>query len=101
MAAGRPIVASDVPVVREVLCDGDNALLVPAEEPKAWASAVQRLHDDPKLCRHLGRHAAADARRYTWKVRGQQILEFAQAVTANDECRLSGSHRERFAGRAV
>jgi glycosyltransferase involved in cell wall biosynthesis len=82
MAAARPIVASDVPVVREVLSDGENALLVPPDDPPAWAAAIQRLRTDPALSRRLARQAAADARRYTWDCRGRHIVDFLDTVTA-------------------
>ena len=42
LALGRPIIASDLPSIREVLTDGDTALLVPAGDPHALATA----HDE-------------------------------------------------------
>ena len=37
MAVGRPVVTADTPAVREVLRDGVDALLVPADDPAALA----------------------------------------------------------------
>lgn len=54
MAAGRPIVTADTPGVREVLSDGENAILVPAADPAALAAAMSRLAGDPGLRSRLG-----------------------------------------------
>jgi glycosyltransferase involved in cell wall biosynthesis len=54
LAAGRPVVASRVGVVPEVLVHGESALLVPAGEPGALAEAVARLLDDHGLGLRLG-----------------------------------------------
>jgi glycosyltransferase involved in cell wall biosynthesis len=82
MAAARPIVASDVPVIREILVDGHNALLVPPEDPAAWAAALERLSADPALATRLATQAASDARSYTWEGRGERIASFLEAVPA-------------------
>jgi glycosyltransferase involved in cell wall biosynthesis len=48
-ACGRPIVATDVPGCREIARAGLNALLVPVDDARALADAVQRLANDPAL----------------------------------------------------
>jgi glycosyltransferase involved in cell wall biosynthesis len=48
-AAGRPIVATDVPGCREVAVQDVNALLVPIDDPAALAAALARLARDPAL----------------------------------------------------
>jgi glycosyltransferase involved in cell wall biosynthesis len=53
MQAGLPIVASDVPGNRELLHDGEDALLVPREVP-AVAEALRRLAGSPELRARLG-----------------------------------------------
>lgn len=47
-ALGLPIVASDLPVLREVVDDGRNGLLVPAQDPAALAAGIQQILDDDK-----------------------------------------------------
>ena len=59
MAAGRPIVASDLPSIREVLRDGVNALLVPPGDPVAMAAAIARLLGDRALAARLAARRAA------------------------------------------
>lgn len=57
---GRPIVASDIDGVREVLRDGETGLLVPPARPAALAAAVGRLLEDPALAARLGAAARAE-----------------------------------------
>ncbi len=59
-ACGRGIVASDHPGCRELVTDGRNGLLVPAEDAVALADALQRLAGDAALRRRLGAAARAD-----------------------------------------
>ena len=80
MAAARPIVASDLPAVREVLRDGENALLVPPEDPTALAAALRRVRTDRELANRLAAQAASDVRAYTWEARGTRILEFLRQL---------------------
>jgi glycosyltransferase involved in cell wall biosynthesis len=75
MAAGKAIVASDLPVLREVLADGRNSLLVPAEDDDAWVDALRRLATDVDLRRCLGQTAQEDfLGRYTWDARAKAIM---------------------------
>src|SRR5439155_14486687 len=60
MAAGRPIVASDLPSSREILRDGENALLVPPGDAGALAASLRRVLGDDGLARRLAA-AAWDA----------------------------------------
>jgi glycosyltransferase involved in cell wall biosynthesis len=76
MAAARPIIASDMPVVREILRDGETALLVPPLDVAAWVAALRRLEGDPELAARLGRQALAQVReRHTWNARARGVLD--------------------------
>lgn len=75
MAAGKPIIASDLPHVREVLRHEGTALLMPAEDMDAWVAAVKRL-EDPLLASRLAAAARADLMQgYTWTARAQSVTE--------------------------
>jgi glycosyltransferase involved in cell wall biosynthesis len=54
LAAGRPLVASRVGVVPEILTDGRDALLVPAGDSQALATAIRMLLGEPELRRSFG-----------------------------------------------
>ena len=73
MAAGRPIVASDLPSIAEVLSDGENALLVEAGNPQALVAGIRKIKDDPALAKRLADRAAEDVRDYTWARRADRL----------------------------
>ena len=62
MAAGLPVVASDVGGVSEAVVDGETGLLVPAGDADALAAAVGRLLADADERRRLGERGHAVAR---------------------------------------
>src|ERR1700694_1687040 len=64
MAAGRPIVASRVATIPEVVVDGETGLLVPAGDPLALAEAVAQLADQPAVARRLGEAGRERLRRH-------------------------------------
>jgi glycosyltransferase involved in cell wall biosynthesis len=82
MGAGRPVVASRVAGVPDVLTHGEHGLTVPERDPPALAAAIVRLLDDPALAGRLG--AAARQRiehKLTWNhtaARFEQIFEQAR-----------------------
>lgn len=63
MAAAKPIVATRVGGVPEIVDDGVEALLVPRRDPAALANAVERILLDPVLAADLGRAARARQQR--------------------------------------
>src|SRR4029434_1247218 len=54
LACGTPLVTADTPAARELLRDGDSALLVPPGAPEALAAAVRRLAGEPRLAQRIG-----------------------------------------------
>jgi len=76
MASRRAIVSSDMPVLREVLADGENALLCRANDITDWREALEKLRDDETLRRRLAENAYFDyATRYTWEKRAERLLD--------------------------
>ena len=75
MAAGRAILVSDLPVLREVVRDEVHVLLCKPEDTSAWVVGLRRLADDPALRDRLGRAARAEfLRAHTWVVRARTAL---------------------------
>ncbi len=74
MAAGRAILSSDLPVLREVL-DETMAVFSPLENDDAWESALGGLLDDPQRRQTLGQRARSAVEQYAWVKRAQRVLE--------------------------
>jgi glycosyltransferase involved in cell wall biosynthesis len=72
MAAGRPVVGTDVGGTPELIQDGETGLLVPRHDPAALAAALERLLDDPALAARLG---AAARRRVETRFSPEASLE--------------------------
>lgn len=53
LACGTPLITADTPGARELLTDGEDALLVPAGDPVALAEAMRRVAGDPELGKSL------------------------------------------------
>ena len=74
MAAARPIISSDLPVLREVLTDKVNALLVTPDNIQKWVEATCSLRDDSSLRDHLAYNARLDYEsKYNWSTRASVI----------------------------
>ncbi|RJS94695.1 glycosyltransferase family 4 protein [Salinisphaera sp. Q1T1-3] len=65
MVAGRPIVATAVDGIPELIEDGVNGLLVPPDDPAALAAALRRLRNDPALAARLASAGRERVARYT------------------------------------
>ncbi len=76
MAAGVPIVASDLPSMKEVLRHDENAWLVQPGNPSALADGIKTLLLDRSRAERLAQKARQDVNRYTWEIRAAEIIEF-------------------------
>jgi glycosyltransferase involved in cell wall biosynthesis len=74
MAAGRPLLASDLPSSREFLRHGENAWLVPPDDTTALADGLRRLLGDDALAERLARTAFEDAVAFSWDARARRLL---------------------------
>jgi glycosyltransferase involved in cell wall biosynthesis len=75
MGSARPMIASDLPVLREVLRDGWNALLADPDDAGSWVRRIRELEADPALARALAERAREDLLRdYTWERRAELVL---------------------------
>jgi glycosyltransferase involved in cell wall biosynthesis len=74
MASGKPIIASNLNVIKEVLENERNSLLVESDKVSQWCNAIRKLASNPKLANRLGKHAKNDARKFTWSERVKLIL---------------------------
>jgi len=82
MAAGRPIVASNIGGFADVLEGGVEGLLVPPQDAEALAAAVDRLLSDGALREQMGRAGTLRAEHYSWERVSARVLEYYQAVAS-------------------
>ncbi len=74
MAAGVPVVATDLPAVSDKLTHGGNSWLVPADDSNALAGGLARLLSDPDLRDRIADQAKRDVGRHTWRERATTLL---------------------------
>jgi phosphatidyl-myo-inositol alpha-mannosyltransferase len=82
MAAGLPVVASDIPGYDEVVTDGVEGLLVPSRDPAGVAQAVETILDDPALAARFSAAGRARAATFDWQVVGARIEELYRRAVA-------------------
>lgn len=75
MASGRPIVASDLPSIREVLSE-NNSVLVKPDDPKALALGIKSVLEDKDLAKKISTQAFLDVQQYDWVQRARNIINF-------------------------
>jgi glycosyltransferase involved in cell wall biosynthesis len=84
LALGKAIVATDLPVFRELLTDRENALLVPPQDPTALAAALIELTENPALREQLAdRVRAMDFGDRSWLAIAEQTIAAYQRVVGN------------------
>ena len=75
MASGNPIVASDLPSIREILNE-TNAVLVKPDDSKELADGVIKVLRDDDLSGKISKQALEDIKEYTWQKRADKIISF-------------------------
>ncbi len=76
MACGRPIVASNLPVVRELARENIDALLFTPDDPADLARCTLAILDDPVLAQHLAQSAAERAHStFSWHVAQKKLIK--------------------------
>ncbi len=83
MAAGRPIVASDIHGYKTVVQRNTSALLVEPKDARALADALERLVVDPALRARMGAAGLARAPHYDWAHVTRQLADSYEEVVAN------------------
>ncbi len=83
MAAGKPVVASRVGDIPDLVRDGVDGLLVPPGDPAALGAALDRLRADRRLCDALGSAARAKVLdTHTWEAVVKRILDLSGMAAA-------------------
>ena len=78
MASSRPIVASNLPSLREVLNE-NNAVLVKPDDAFALAQGIKTILENALFAKQIAQAAFQDVQQYTWQARAQRIVQFFNA----------------------
>jgi glycosyltransferase involved in cell wall biosynthesis len=79
MARDCPVLASDLPAIREV--SGGGAVLLPPDDVAAWADALRRVSVDETLRAELRRRGAEAVARFSWDRTARRLCEVFLAAT--------------------
>lgn len=99
MAAGTPIVASDLPAYRSVTDDGRAAHLVPAAEPAALADGVLHVLHDTDLAQAQQAAGAAITERYSMRALAERYLAIYEQTSSRTTPRTARNGRRPERGR--
>lgn len=78
LAAGRPIFGPDTEDLREVLADGENAVLVRPDDCNLAVDRLRAMLDDPDEIQRLGQVARNSSEGLTWHARARLVLDFLE-----------------------
>lgn len=73
MASKRPIIASALPSIKEILNDS-NSILIKPSDPEKLASAIKLLDENQDFAEKISHKAFIDVQKYTWEKRVEKIL---------------------------
>jgi len=79
MAAGLPLVASDVPSLASILRRDLDAVLVAPDDPAALARGIERVLGDAELRARMSASLRARAGEHTWDARAERVLAWMRA----------------------
>jgi phosphatidylinositol alpha-mannosyltransferase len=82
MAAGTPVVASDLHAFRQVLQDGQAGRLVAVQDSAALAEGLIAVLENDPLAKRYAAAGAEAVRRYDWSVVASQIMRVYETVAA-------------------
>ena len=80
MACGKPVLSTEIPVVQEIIVDGEDGLLVPPGDPRRLAERILWALEHPEKATELGERARRRAREYSWDeiaARTERFYEYA------------------------
>jgi glycosyltransferase involved in cell wall biosynthesis len=80
LALGKPVVATSVGGIPEVVKDGENGILIPPRSPSGVAKALEALLTDVGLRKRLGKVASESVKNYSWSKIAEKYEETYRAV---------------------
>ena len=82
MAAGRPIVASGLPSIREILNE-ENAVLVAPDNPQALAQGIKETLQNSEFSDKISNRAFQDVQQYTWQKTANKTGKLYEYLCSN------------------
>ncbi|MBL4771086.1 MAG: glycosyltransferase, partial [Planctomycetes bacterium] len=82
MAAGLPLVVSDLPSMRDIV-NGDEVCFVAPDDPSALAQGIRRVFADTNLRQELGRRLSQRAPQHTFDARASRLLSWMRSRLPN------------------
>jgi glycosyltransferase involved in cell wall biosynthesis len=82
MSSGLPVVASDLPVHREIC--GDAGIYFSRFSPEALAEQVLRIQESPELAERLSHNGLRRARDFSWSEHVERLLDLAQQLVRSE-----------------
>jgi len=79
MASARPILVSDLPVLKEIVSD-ENAILCPSSSADVWAKNIEMVKKDSSSCLIKAKKARGDVKRYTWNERVKRVFKCVESM---------------------
>jgi glycosyltransferase involved in cell wall biosynthesis len=74
MATGKPIISSDLPVLKEIMIHGKNAILVHGDSPDLYAESINGIIQNPDLGKKIGEEARyLVEKKFNWTIRALTI----------------------------
>jgi len=83
MAMGKPTIGCTGQGAEDIICDGNDGLLVPPKDPTRLAVALKRLIQQPEFAYKLGLNAKRRARQFTWDRNVEEYLDVYQSIISS------------------
>lgn len=82
LACGLPVIGTNIDALRAVIVDGENGLLAPPEDPRALATAIERIARDRSLREQLASNAHVSVEPYAWPAIADRIAHIVRGMCA-------------------
>jgi glycosyltransferase involved in cell wall biosynthesis len=94
MASGVPVLASDIPVHREIC--GDAAAYFPRFSPEVLARAILQVGNSPETMRRMMDTGLERSSQFSWKLHVEKILELCARLIASSDTNSQGARGGRM-----